>query len=375
MSQRRRRGSGQKAHATKEIAKCRARIDRTDKQILALLNHRARLAQQIGRKKAQGDAPAFVPSRERRVLGSLVAANTGPLSARAVAGIFREIIAASRALEGPLSVAYLGPEATFTEAAARAQFGASASYLGVDSIPEVFSAVESERADVGVVPVENSTEGVVAHTLDMFIESPLKICAELELRVQHCLMARRTGLKGIRRIVSHPQSLAQCRRWLAANCPGVPTEPASTNARAAQVARRDSRTAAIAGASAAERYGLRVLARAIQDDPNNVTRFLVLGKHDAPSPSGSDKTSVLMTVRDEVGVLHKMLRPFSVHGINLCHIVSRPLRGKPWEYVFFVDLRRHRCEAAVRRALADLARHCTTLRVLGSYPTALSETT
>ena len=375
MSKPRRRSNGLRGRATHDIARCRARIDRVDGQILALLNRRARLAQRIGRKKAQLDATALVPARERRILKSLIATNRGPLSPRAVGGIFREIISASRALEGPLSVAYLGPEATFTETAARAQFGSSATYLGVDSIPDVFSAVEAGGADVGVVPVENSTEGVVAHTLDMFVESPLKICVELELRVEHCLMARHGSLKGIRRIVSHPQSLAQCRRWLAANCPGIPTDPAGTNARAAQVAARDPRTAAVAGATAAERYGLHVVARGIQDDPSNITRFLVLAKNDAPLPSGSDKTSILMTVRDEVGILHRMLRPFSVHGINLCSIVSRPLRGKPWEYVFFVDLRRHRREAAVRRALADVARHCTTLKVLGSYPTALSELT
>jgi len=375
VSQHRQRGSSRGAAAGRVIATCRARIDKVDRQILALLNRRGRLAQSIGKRKAQRAAPPFVPARERRVLENLLAANTGPLPARAVADIFREIISASRALEGPLRVGYLGPQATFTEAAARAQFGASASYLAVDSIPEVFSAVESERADVGVVPVENSTEGVVAHTLDMFIESPLKICAELELKVQHCLMARRAGWKGIRRIVSHPQSLAQCRRWLAATCPGIPTEAATTNARAAQLAASDPRTAAIASAAAAERYGLRILAKAIQDDPNNVTRFLVLAQHDAPTASGRDKTSILITVRDEVGVLHRMLRPFFIHGINLCHIESRPLRGKPWEYVFFLDLRRHRREAVVRRALADVARHCTTLKVLGSYPTALSEAT
>jgi len=371
VSQRRRRGSDQRVHAAREIAKRRAQIDRVDAQILALLNRRAGLAQEIGRKKAQHSAPAFVPARERKILGKLLTANKGPLPARAVAGIFREIIAASRALEEPLSVAYLGPEATFTEAAAREQFGVSASYLGVDSIPEVFAAVESERADAGVVPVENSTEGVVALTLDTFIESPLKICSELELKVRHCLMARRAGLKGIRRIVSHPQSLAQCRSWLVANCPGILTEPAGTNARAAQLAAKDMRTAAIAGATAAERYGLRILAEGIQDDPSNVTRFLVLAKHDAPLPSGSDKTSILMMVRDDVGVLHKILRPFSSNRINLCHIVSRPLRGKPWEYVFFVDLQRHRREPAVRRALGLVGRHCTTLKVLGSYPTAL----
>ena len=236
--------------ATQGIARCRAAIDTVDQRILSLLNRRARLAQQIGRHKIKRNAAVYVPGRERRVLQNLLAANGGPLSGRAIAGIFREIIAASRALEAPVRVAYLGPEATFTHTAARAQFGATSEYTPVDSIPEVFAAVETERVDVGVVPVENSTEGVVAHTLDMFVDSPLKICAELELKVRQCMMVRGTGLKGVRRIVSHQQSLAQCRRWLATTCSNIPTEAVSSNARAAQLAAADGRTAAIAGAMA-----------------------------------------------------------------------------------------------------------------------------
>jgi chorismate mutase/prephenate dehydratase len=366
---RRRRRPG--SEATRNIATLRGGIDRIDRQVLALLNRRARLAQRIGRNKEQQESPAFVPGREQRLVRKLVAQNPGPLADRAVVAIYREIISASRALEAPLEVAYLGPEATFTEAAARRHFGNMAHYVPVDSIPEVFAAVETRRARVGVVPVENSTEGVVAHTLDMFVESPLKICAELELVVQHCLMGRRAGTKWIRRIVSHPQSLAQCRRWLAANCPGIATEAVSSNARAAQIAAQEAGVAAIAGEMAAARYGLRVLARDIHDDASNVTRFLVLAEEDAPIPSGCDKTSILMTVRDDVGVLHRMLRPFSAHRINLCGIESRPLRGKPWEYVFFLDLRRHRREKAVVRALVDLERQCRTLKILGSYPAAV----
>jgi chorismate mutase/prephenate dehydratase len=371
--QRSRRARSGSAAAAREIARYRAEIDRVDGQILALLNRRARLALRIGQRKAWRNAAVFVPGRERRVLKNLLTVNAGPLPGRAVVGIFREIISASRALEAPLRVAYLGPEATFTHAAAREQFGVNARYLALDGITEVFAAVETERADVGVVPVENSTEGVVAHTLDMFVNSPLKISAELELKVRHCLMARRKGVKGIARIVSHPQSLAQCRRWLATECSGLPTEAVTSNARAAQLAAADPTVGAIAGATAAERYGLRILAEGIQDDPSNVTRFLVLAHHDAPAPSGVDKTSLLFTVRDEVGVLHRMLRPFSVHRINLCGIESRPLRGKPWEYVFFLDLQGHRRERPVRRALADLSRHCLSLKVLGSYAAALGE--
>jgi chorismate mutase/prephenate dehydratase len=331
------------------------------------------LAQRIGKHKVRSHAAVYVPGRERRVLERVLERNGGPLPRRAVLGIFREILSASRALQGPLRVAYLGPEATFSHAAARTQFGETATYDPVEGIAEVFHAVETGRADVGVVPVENSTEGVVAHTLDVFVESPLKICAEIELRVQQCLMARRGSLRGIRRLVSHPQSLAQCRRWLATACPGIPTEAVSSNAKAAQIAAADAKVGAIAGAMAAERYGLTVIAEGIQDDPSNVTRFLVLAAKDAAGVSGGDKTSILFTVRDEIGVLHKMLHPFARHRINLCGIESRPRRGKPWEYVFFLDLRGHRRQGPVRRALADLERTCLTLKILGSYPSVVSE--
>jgi chorismate mutase/prephenate dehydratase len=374
VTQESRRGRRPRSEAARNITKFRSDIDRIDRQVLRLLNRRARLAQRIGQSKQQENAATFVPGREQRLLRDLIGANEGPLPDRAVVGIYREIISASRALEAPIEVAYLGPEATFTEAAARRHFGTMAHYVPVESIPEVFSAVESGRVRVGVVPVENSTEGVVAHTLDMFVHSPLKICAELELVVQHCLMGKRTGTKWIRRIVSHPQSLAQCRGWLAAHCPGIPIEPVSSNARAAQIARAEPGVAAIAGEMAAERYGLHLLARAIHDDASNVTRFLVLGSEDTPVPSGSDKTSILMTVRDEVGILNRMLLPFATHGINLCGIESRPLRGKPWEYVFFLDLRRHRQEKPVVKALADLEHHCRTLKILGSYPAAIQGT-
>ena len=360
-------------HSASEIARCRAAIDRVDDRILDLLNQRARLAQRIGRQKVRRNAAVYVPGRERRVLQRVLPRNGGPLAARAVLGIFREILSASRALQGPLRVAYLGPEATFSHAAARTQFGETATYAPAEDIAEVFHAVEIGRADVGVVPVENSTEGVVAQTLDLFVESPLRICAELAFRVQQCLMSRTGTLRGVRRIVSHPQSLAQCRRWLATGCPGVPTEAVSSNAKAAQMAAANATVAAIAGTMAAERYGLRVVAEGIQDEPSNVTRFLVLATSDAPTVTGADKTSILFTVRDEIGVLQRMLHPFARHHINLCGIESRPRRGKPWEYVFFLDLRGHRRQPPVRRALSDLERNCLTLKVLGSYPSVVSE--
>jgi chorismate mutase/prephenate dehydratase len=363
-------GSKKTGRAEAEIGRCRAEIDRIDIRIVELLNRRARLAERIGRQKARRNAAVFVPNRERHVLAKVMRANLGPLSGDAIAGIFREIISASRALERPLRVAYLGPEATFTHAAARRQFGGAAVYEAVDSIPEVFSAVEGDRVDVGVVPVENSTEGVVAHTLDMFVDSPLKICAEIELKIRHCVLARGASLTGIERIVSHPQSLAQCRGWLAATCPAIATEGVSSNARAAQMAAADPRVAAIAGRMAAERYDLEILAEGVQDDARNVTRFLALAAHDASRATGADKTSILFTVSDEVGVLHRMLRPFARHRISLCGIESRPRRGKPWEYVFFLDLRGHRQQARTRCALEELGRNCLTLKVLGSYPSA-----
>lgn len=373
MAQRSRRGRGRDAGPSAEIARWRSEIDRIDQRLLALLNQRARVAQRIGRQKVRRNSSVYVPERERHVLARVVAANEGPLPARAVRGIFREIISASRGVEAPLRVAYLGPEATFTHAAARTQFGAIAYYEPVDSIPDVFHAVEGGGADVGVVPVENSTEGAVGRTLDMFVDSPLKICAEIELKVRHCLLSRGEDLQGIRRIVSHPQSLAQCRRWLATSCPTVPTEAVSSNGRAAQIAAEEDGVAAIAGAMAAEQYGLGVVAEGIQDDPNNVTRFLVLAAEDAPSATGADKTSILFTVRDEVGVLQRMLLPFARNRIGLCGIESRPLRGRPWEYVFFLDMRGHRRQAPLRRALSELERHCLALKVLGSYPSTFSE--
>jgi chorismate mutase / prephenate dehydratase len=353
------------------IAALRRQIDRIDDRVLQLLNRRARLAQAIGAAKARNGAQAYAPARETRVLTRLVRANRGPLSAEHVRAVFREVISASRSLEQRLRVAYLGPQATFSHLAAMAQFGAAAEYAPAATIAEVFRDVENARADLGVVPVENSTEGVVAHTLDLLVDSPLGICAEISIPVRHCLLARRgTTLARVKRVIAHPQALPQCRRWLATNLPGVPLGEAASNARAAQMAAREAGTAAVAAAAAAEAYGLEVLADGIQDDAGNTTRFLVLGPADCPEPSGDDKTSLVVSVRDEVGVLAKLLRPFAQHGIDLIKIESRPLRERPWEYYFFLDLRGHRREARVERALAAVARRSLRAKVLGSYPAA-----
>lgn len=353
------------------IPALRRQIDRIDDQLLRLLNRRARLATAIAEQKARSNSGVYAPAREKGVLARLARANRGPLSERMVRGIFREIISASRALEQRLRIAYLGPEATFTHLAARQQFGAAAEYVPAASIADVFREVEGGRADLGVVPVENSTEGMVAHTLDLLAESPLGICAEVLLPVRHCLLARAgTKMASIKRIAAHPQALAQCRRWLAEHLPQVPTEAEASNARAAERARDEAGVAAIAGEAAAEVYGLAQLAQSIQDEPSNFTRFLVLAPHDAAQPSGDDKTSMLFTVRDEVGILSRMLKPFAAHGIDLIKIESRPLRGRPWEYVFFLDLVGHRRERRVQQALGEVERSALRLKILGSYPAA-----
>ena len=307
------------------------------------------------------------------MLARLLRVNRGPLPEPLVRAIFREIISASRSLEQRLRIAYFGPEGTFTHLAARQQFGAAADYLPEASIAEVFHEVENGRADLGVVPVENSTEGMVAHTLDLLAESPLAICAEISLHVRHnLLVCPGTTLGDVRRVAAHPQALAQCRRWLAEHLPAAPTEAEASNARAAERARDEPGVAAIAAAAAAETYRLAILADGIQDEPANLTRFVVLASHDASQPSGDDKTSILFSVRDEVGVLARMLRPFAAHGIDLIKIESRPLRGRPWEYVFFLDLKGHRRERRVQQALGEVERGALRLKVLGSYPAALS---
>src|SRR5262249_36135901 len=345
--------------------------DRIDDQLLRLLNRRAALAIAIAEQKAQSNSQVYAPAREKAVLARGAHTNRGPLAEPLLRAIFREIISASRRLQQQLRLAYFGPEGTFTHVAARQQFGAAAEYRPVASIAEVFHEVEAARADLGVVPIENSTEGMVAHTLDLLAESPLEICAEIMLPVRHHLLARPgTGVRRVKRVIAHPQALAQCRRWLTEHLPGVATAAEASNARAAQRAAREAGVAAIAAEAAAETYGLAVLADSIQDEPGNLTRFVVLSVHDAVQPSGDDKTSILFSVRDEVGILSRMLRPFAVHRIDLIKIESRPLRGRPWEYVFFLDLKGHRTERRVERALAEVERAALRVKVFGSYPAA-----
>lgn len=348
----------------------RTHIDRIDEKLLALLNQRARLAIQIGQRKHHTRSSVYSPVREKRILERLAAANGGPLSQDSLQPIFREIIAACLSLEKQLQIAVLGPLGTFSHQAARQQFGARSLLLPVDSIAGVFDEVEHERADYGIVPVENSTEGMVAATLDRFVSSPLIIQAEVLFNIRMSLLSRSGRAERVRGIVSHPQSLGQCRHWLARHFPGVPQTEAASNAQAAVLASQDERIAAIAGRAAAEHYGLKTVAANIQDLAHNCTRFLVLGRDGFGKPSGDDKTSVLLSVPHEAGALHRVLKPFADNRVSISTIESRPLKERAWEYLFFLDLVGHVREARMTRALGALRERCLLLKVLGSYPAA-----
>jgi len=346
----------------------RDKIDRIDAQVLILLNRRARLAQQIGNQKGKKQRAAYVPSRERAIFARLAELNTGPLPDESVQAVYREIISASRALEQSLRVAYLGPEASYAHMAACEQFGSKAEFVPVATIPHIFAAVESGQVAYGVVPVENSGQGSVAITLDLFIESNLHIIAERSLEIRHCLLSRAKKRERIERVLAHPQALAQCQDWLVTHLPGVPTEAASSNSRAAELVRSDTHAAAIAGRLAAERYRLNVLDSDIQDQAANYTRFAILSRSPQRGElTGDDKTSLVLSVRDEAGVLFQVLKPFADHSINLLRIESRPLKGRPWEYVFFIDIEGHASETAIADALREIKLRCVSVKVLGSY--------
>lgn len=345
----------------------RQKIDQIDAKVVNLLNDRAALAQRIGRSKSLSSQEVYVPHREKEVLQRIAELNHGPLSTRAVQAIFREIISGCRALEAPLNVAFFGAEATYTHLAAREKFGASVNLHPTASIAEVFQAVGQDRVAYGVVPIENSTEGVVAHTLDSLVESDLKICAEIFLDIHHNLLSRSGRAGDVKKVVSHPQALAQCRGWLATHFASVPVEEVASTAHAAIRASEDGSLAAISSAMAKEVYGLKAIAANIEDQSTNITRFVVIGKTHS-RPSGDDKTSLVFSVQDRPGVLHRMLQPFARSRINLTKIESRPIKNKPWEYMFFLDLRGHLEERAVARAIAGLEKNCLFLKILGSYP-------
>lgn len=346
----------------------RERIDAIDRQLVALLNRRAGVARAIGEIKKSRGLPVVDPNREEQVIARIEKANTGPFPGESLRSIYREIFAASHQIEEPLSVAYFGPEATFTHQACRRVFGSAARTLPKPSIREVFHAVERDEAAFGVVPVENSTEGVVNHTLDMFLESPLTIYSEVVLVVHHHLLSKSGRLGDVRVLYSHYQPVAQCSEWLRAHLPAVPVKEVASTSEAARLAAADPSGAAIASRLAGELYGLRAVRRNIEDRRDNVTRFLVVSRREH-EPTGKDTTSILFSIKDRVGALHDILLPFSRKSINLTRIESRPSRRKAWDYVFFVDFDGHRADPAVQGVIARVRRSCSVLKVLGSYPT------
>ncbi len=347
----------------------RKEIDKIDDEIVRLLNERARHVIKIGKLKKAADSQAnlHTPAREAEILDRLCKTNKGPFSSSALRAVYREIMSGSLALEGPLKVAYLGPRATFTHLACIRKFGSSAQYIPMTSIKEVFNEVERSRADFGVVPIENTTEGVVNHTLDMFIDSNLQIYGEVLQEVSHHLLSKADSVEAVKKIYSHPHAIAQCRNWLETNMPDVPVAEVHSTARAAEICADDASAAAIASELAGQIYGLKVLKSRIEDNLNNYTRFLILSVK-SPERTGKDKTSVMLSVKDKVGALYDLLRPFASHGVNLTKIESRPSRRKAWEYIFFVDLEGHLEEDRVKRALAEVKPRCLFLKILGSYP-------
>lgn len=351
---------------TDELNRHRQRIDALDDEILKLVSERAQHAQAIGHLK---NGAVYRPEREAQILRRIAERNPGPLQDEVVVRLFREIMSACLALEKPLSVAYLGPAGTFTQSAAIKHFGHGAQTVAAASIDELFREVEAGAADYGVVPVENSTEGAVSRTLDLMLQTPLKICGEVQLRIHQHLLRKRAGLEGLKMVYSHAQSLAQCHEWLNRNLPGVERAAVASNAEAARLAAADEFAAAIAGEAAAERYGLSALAENIEDEPNNTTRFLVIGQHDA-GPSGKDKTSLVMSARNRPGAVVDLLSPLAGHQVSMTKLESRPSRMGLWEYVFFVDVEGHREEARVAEALREVEERAAFLKVLGSYPAA-----
>ena len=356
------------------LSNIRDRIDDVDARIHALLNERARFAQLVGiSKTASGKAVDFYrPEREADVLRKALKRNQGPLRDEEIARLFREIMSACLAQQEPLKVAFLGPEGTFTQAAVVKHFGSSVRALPLAAIDEVFHEVEGGIADFGVVPIENSSEGTVNHTLDMFLSSSLKICGEVELRIHHCLMGRMSGLASIRRVCAHPQALAQCRGWLDDQLPDIERVAVASNAEGARRARDESGTAAIASRAAAEIYGLNLLATEIEDRPDNTTRFLVVGRK-LFSSSGADRTTLLVSASDtdDAGALFRLLEPLSEHRVNMTRIESRPSHKRKWDYVFFIDVEGHVSDPGVAKALAGLEKRASLFKILGSYPRAV----
>ncbi len=359
----------------KTLQELRNQIDEIDEKLLALFNQRAGCAVSVAEvKRAASSNPGdaidfFRPDREAQVIKRIKSLNPGPLSNDEVGRLIREVMSACLALEQPLKIAYLGPEGTFTQSAALKHFGHSVSTVSMSSIPDVFSAVESEHADYGLVPVENSTEGVISHTLDMFIDSNLKVCGEVEIRIHHHLVSQTQDVSQIEYIYSHQQSFAQCRRWLDQNFPGIERIPVSSNAEAARLAKEDVTVAAICGMPAVEVFDLKICYENIEDLPDNTTRFVIIGHQDIDA-SGSDKTSLLISAKNRPGALLSLLQPLADNGIDMNKIESRPAPERKWKYIFFVDVDGHQSEPDVEKALQELKQQAALFKILGSYPKA-----
>jgi chorismate mutase/prephenate dehydratase len=350
-----------------ELGDFRTKIDALDARIVQLLNQRADYAIRIADIKRGANLRFHSPEREQAVLDRATELNRGPFPNDALKVIFREIISASLSLEEPLRVAYFGPEGTFTHLAALRHFGSSAHYIPAASIKTVFDTVEAGKADYGLVPIENSNEGVVSYTLDMFMDYDLKICAEESMEISHNLLSR-SGVKAkVKKIYSHPQPFAQCRGWLEANMHGIPVVEATSTANAAELAAKDADAAAIASELASRLYGLKFIEKNIEDNKYNVTRFLVITK-EFPAKSGADKTSIMFSLKDKPGALFEVLLPFKQAKINLTKIESRPSRRRAWEYIFFADMVGHIDDKKVKKAIEDVKEHCFYLKHLGSYP-------
>ncbi len=352
------------------LAPLREAIDEVDRQLLELVNRRARLAQDVGVAKHElggADVAVLRPEREAQIIRALQQANPGPLPAESVQAIWAEIISSCRGLERGLRVAYLGPEGTYSEMAALAHFGHAIDAVPYPSIDAVFRAVETGETDLGIVPVENSTEGAVNRTLDLFLSSPVQISGEHSLKIHQCLMTQSGTLEGVERVLAHPQSLAQCHGWLNQHCPDLGREAISSNAEAARLASLDPGVAAIAGEPAARKWGLKLVAAGIQDDPHNRTRFVAIGHHDTP-PSGHDKTSLIVAVPNRAGAVFELLQPLAGNGVSMSRLESRPARTGQWEYYFYLDLVGHRQDPAVTAALQTLEQVAAYCKLLGSYP-------
>ncbi|TKC91547.1 prephenate dehydratase [Trinickia terrae] len=347
----------------------RDRIDAIDAQLIALLNQRAAIALEVGEVKKHYNAPVFRPEREQQVIARLQDMSAGPLAGEHISAIWREIMAASRALEQQVRAAFLGPVGTYSEQAMYEYFGRSIEGLACPSIDEVFRSVEAGAADFGVVPVENSSEGAVSRTLDLLLQTQLVIGGELALPIHHNLLTQSGGLTGVTRVCAHAQALAQCQRWLATNAPHLERQAVSSNAEAARLAASDPTVAAIAGDRAAAHYGLQVAYALIQDDPHNRTRFVMIGKEPA-GVSGRDQTSLIVSVKNEAGAVFKLLEPLARHGVSMTRFESRPARVGTWEYYFYIDVEGHRENPSVAAALAELEKMAAFLKILGSYPRA-----